>query len=124
MSRLGSVAGPDHRRRVELPVARVQHDAERGADGERVGLRDRVRDRNELQIERADIEAPVERHLLDRQLQLAAVLGELGFQHRRGEGSCIDRRLQPRPQLDDRAEMVLVRVGEHEAGERRPAPPR
>ena len=32
-------------------------------------------------------------HLLDRQLQLAAELGELGFQHRRRERRCIDRHL-------------------------------
>ena len=67
-----------------------------------------MRDRDELHVERADLEAVVERHLLDRQLQLAAVLGELGPQHRRRERSCIDRHLEARPQLDHCAEVVLV----------------
>ena len=57
-------------------------------------------------------------HLLDGQLHLAAELRELGLEHRRRERGCIDRHPEPRPQLDDGADVVLVRVGQHEAGER------
>ena len=36
----------DHRRRIDLPVAGVQHGAERRADDQRVRFRDRMRDRD------------------------------------------------------------------------------
>ena len=42
----------DQRGRIELPVAGVEHRAERGADDEGVGLRDRMGDRDELDVER------------------------------------------------------------------------
>ena len=42
-------------------------------------------------------------------------LGEaLGLEQRGGEGRGVDRHAQARPQVEDGAEMVLVRVGEHE----------
>ena len=41
----------------------------------------------------------------------------LGLDHRRGEGRRIDRHLQLRPQFEQRAEMVLVRVGDDDAAE-------
>ena len=41
----------------------------------------------------------------------------LGLEQRGGERRRVDRAAQPRPQVDQRAEMVLMRVGEHEAGE-------
>ncbi len=83
----------DDGRGVELPVAGVKDEAERGADRQRAHLGDRVRERDHLDVERPDLEAAVQRNDVDRQLQLAAVLRELGAQHARGERRGIDRRL-------------------------------
>ena len=47
-----SVRAPDHRRRVELPVAGVQHAAERRLQDQRVGIGDRVGDVDEAAGER------------------------------------------------------------------------
>ena len=44
-------------------------------------------------------------------------LGALGLEQRGGERRGIDRHLQLRPQIEQRAEMILVRMGEHDAGE-------
>ena len=106
----------DQRRGVDLPVAGMEGDAVARADGDGIGLRDRVRHGDELEIEGAHVEAAVEGHLLDGQLHLAAELRELGLEHRRRERGCIDRHPEPRPQLDDGADVVLVRVGQHQAG--------
>ena len=42
-------------------------------------------------------------------------LSRLACKQRRGERCCVDRKLEPRPQVEHRAEMVLVRVCEHDA---------
>ena len=46
----------EDRGRIELPIAGVQHVAERRADNKRVGNRDRMGDGDELDIERAEVE--------------------------------------------------------------------
>ena len=51
----------DDRRRIDLPVAGVQHGAELGMDRQRMRFRNRMRDRNELDIERPDIDAAARR---------------------------------------------------------------
>ena len=43
-------------------------------------------------------------------------LGAFGLEQRGGEWRGVDRHLQPRPQIEQRAEMILMRVGEHEPG--------
>src|SRR5262249_1656544 len=106
---------PDRRRRIDLPVTGVQHGAEPRANGHGVGLRNRVRHRDKLHVERPDAEAGIEGHLRDRQLQLAAEVGKFGLEHRRRERRCIDRHAEPRPQLDHGTHVVLVRMREHEA---------
>ena len=58
-----------------------------------------------------------ERDLGDRHLVEQAGLAQLALQHRGGERRGIDRRLEPRPQVGDGAEMVLVGVGDDDAGE-------
>ncbi len=47
----------------------------------------------------------------------AALLGELGLEQRRGEWGCVDRRLEAGPQLDDGAEVILMRVRHDDADE-------
>ena len=70
---------------------------------------------DELDVERPEREAAVERHDVDRDFRRARLALPLGLQQRRRERRRIDRHVEPRPQIDDRAEMVLVGVGEDEA---------
>ena len=107
----------DDRRRIELPVAGMQHVAERRADDQRVRFRDRVRHRDKLDIERPDIEAAAERHDLDRHIDAERLAEALGLEQRGGERRRVDRAAQLRPQIEQRAEMILMRVGQHEPGD-------
>ena len=76
-----------------------------------------MRQAEQLDVEGADVEPGIERHDVDGDLQRVAVLGELGFQHAGGERRGVDRRLEARPQLDDGADVVFVRVRDDDAGE-------
>jgi hypothetical protein len=87
----------DHRRRIELPVASVQHVAERRPQDQRVRFRDRMGDGNKLDVERPDLEAGAEGHLRDRDIRRAALAQSFGGEQRRGERGGIDRGLQLRP---------------------------
>ncbi len=112
----GFVGGrPDHRIGVELPVAGMQDEARVGADRDRVGLGYGVGQRNQLDIEGADLDAAGKRHLDDRNLVDKPGLGELAHQHRAGEAGRIDGAAQSRPEVMDGAEMIFVRVGEQQA---------
>ena len=104
-------------RAIDLPVAGVQHAAVRRLDHQRVRLRNRVRHGDEFEVERADIEGAGDGDLADRQLLGATIFSLLGPQQRRRERCGIDRCLEPRPQLDQRADMVLVRVRQDDAGQ-------
>ena len=108
--------GADQRRRIELPVAGVQDVAERRAQRQRMGLGDRVGDMDQRAVERPDAEALARRHDVDRHA-LEAALVELAAQHRGGEARAPDRAAQALPEVGDRAEVVLVGVGQHEAAE-------
>src|SRR5690606_29884104 len=72
---------------------------------------------DQLDIERADLEAAAERYHGNRDLRRARLAFAFGAKQRGGERRRVDRDLQPRPQIDERAEMVLVRMGEHDGGE-------
>jgi hypothetical protein len=107
----------DQRVRVELPVAGMQHGAGRGPDHQRVRLRDRMGQRDQLDVERPDVEPAAERLLDDLDRMEQAGLRELQAQDRGGERRRVDRAAEPRPQMADRADMVLMRVGDDEAGQ-------
>ncbi len=109
----------DEGRVVDLPVAGVQDVAECRAQDERVGLGDRVRDGDEFEVERPHGEAAVERDLVDLDVLGRPILGELGLQKGGRERGGVERRPQARPEFRDGAEVVLVRVGEHDTGEAR-----
>ncbi len=64
----------DQRLGIELPVAGMQHRADGGADHHRVRLGDRMGQRDQFEVERADREAAGHRHGVDRDL-----VGELGL---------------------------------------------
>ena len=106
--------GADQRRRIELPVAGVQDVAERRADGERVRFGDRMGDLDQAAVEAADHEALARRHDVDRHA-LEVVLLELAPQHRGRERGAEDRAAQAVPEIGDRPEVVLVRMGQDQA---------
>ncbi len=72
---------------------------------------------NELDLEGTDGAPAAERHDLKGKAIDQAHLGELRFEHLGGEGRGVDRdAAKLRPEIDDRAEMILMGVREQEAG--------
>ncbi len=76
-----------------------------------------MRHGDHLQFERGELELAAQRDLGDRHLVGQARLHELAAQHRCGKRRGVDRRPQARPKVGDRAQMILVRVREHDADE-------
>ena len=91
--------------------------AVRRADRERVDLRDRMGQGDQLDVERPHLNRPPSGTSLIGICSASAVLGELCLQHAGGERRRKDRRIEPRPQVDHRADVVLVRVRQDDAGE-------
>ncbi len=76
-----------------------------------------MRDRDELDLERTDFDAAAERNGADRDFRRAGLaeparLGEAG-----GEARHVDGRAERRPKLRQRADVVLMRVGDDDADE-------
>ncbi len=105
----------EQRVRIDLPVACVQHDAQRRADRQAVGLGNRVGQGDQFEIERAEREGPAQWHLRDVDLVEDAGIAQLFSQQKGRERRCEHRRLEPRPQPGDRADMVLMGMGQHDA---------
>ena len=122
--RASSVIGPISGRRIELPVAGVDDRAERRGDGERHRLGDRVADRDRLDLERADRERLAGAVDRDRDFRRAVLALALGFEQAGGERRHPDRRLQPRPEVEQRAVVVLMRMGDDDAAQVGDAAPR
>ena len=115
-AQLGFISGwADNRGRIDLPIAGVKHAAERRADDEAVRFGNRMGHGYELDIEWSERESAPERHDVHRDLGRTGLAFQLGLQQRGGKRCGIDRQLEARPQVEQRAEMILVRVGEHEA---------
>ena len=70
---------------------------------------------HELDVERPERETAAERHDVHRDLRRVALALALGFEQGGGERRRVDRQLEPRPQVEQSAEMFLVRVREHDA---------
>ncbi len=102
------------RQLVHLEVAGVQHDPGRGLDRDGERVRDRVVDREELQARTA--RAAAARPRLDFHLRgRDPVLDELALDQREREPGADQRDVGPLPQqVRHRADVVLVRVREHE----------
>src|SRR5882757_9396693 len=92
----------------------MQDGADRGVDRQRMRFRNRMRDRNELDVERPEIDAAARRHHRDRNLGCIALGRTFGLEQRRAELGRVDRALQLRPEVDDGAEMVLMGVRQHQ----------
>ena len=98
---------------VHLEVAGMQDQAGRGADGDRERVGDRVVDREELEVERPDLlPRPLGDLVHDRG---QAVLGELAAHQRQRQPGPDQRDVGALPQqVGQRADVVLVRVGQHD----------
>jgi hypothetical protein len=105
-------------RLVELVVAGHEHRAQLGREGDGVGVRDRVRQVDQLHRERPQVERLPGLYLLQRR-SLELVLVELGARHGDGERAAVDRRDVLFAQLaqdpGQGPEMVLVAVGDDDA---------
>ena len=73
-----------------------------------------MRHRNELDVERAEIDAPARRHHGDRNFRRIALGLAFGREQRGAELRGVDRASQLRPEIDDGAEMVLMGVRQHQ----------
>src|SRR6202790_4230984 len=74
-----------------------------------------MRHRNELDVERPEIDAAARRHDRARDFGGFALGGAFGLEQRGTELGRVNATFQPRPQIDDGAEMVLMGVGEHQS---------
>ena len=100
---------------VDLPIAGMDDIAERRADDQRHRLGDGVIDADRFDLERTDIDAVAFLEDGDRHLGAAALIGALGFKHAGGERRSIDRHVEARPQIGQRAVMVFVGMGDDDA---------
>ena len=76
-----------------------------------------MRHGNELDVEWPDIETAAKRNDFHGDFRRAGLARAFCVEQCGRERRGIDRQLQPRPQVEQRAEMILMRMGEHQAGE-------
>jgi hypothetical protein len=102
---------------IDPPVTGMQHRAERRADDETVRFRYRMRHGDELDVERAKSKTRTKRNDVDWNVGRTRLPCPLGGEECGRERGCMDRDLELRPEIEERAKMVLVRMREHEAQE-------
>src|SRR5260370_37509241 len=78
-------------------------------------FRNRMRDRNEFDIERAEVDAAARRHHGDRDPGRIALGGAFGLEQSGAELGRVDLALQLRPEIYNGAEMVFMGVRQHQA---------
>ncbi len=102
------------RQLIHLEVAGVQNDPGNGRDGDGEGIRDRVVDRDELEVKRAEL---LFLTLLDgERVRRDPVLFQFRFDEREREGRAENRDVCPQLQkVRHRPDVVLVAVREHDA---------
>ena len=115
--RLGARRFAQHRRLVDLPVAGVEDIAEGRLDQQPIAFGDRVRQRDEADLERPELDASAA--LDDVELDLAGqpFLLELAGDQAGGERRRKQRALQLLGEIGQRADMVLVAVGQDDPGQ-------
>ena len=113
LGRVGRTA--DDRRLVDLPVAGVNDGADGSADRKRVRFRNRMRDIDEIDLERPERHMTANRHDIDRNFRHARLGRAPRLEQRGGERRRVERHFQLRPQIHDRAHVVLMGVGKDEA---------
>jgi len=97
---------------VQLPIAGVQNGPGGGTDNQGVGFRDRMGQGNQLDLERAERKTARKRDFDDFDLILDPGLHQLRVHHGLGKSRGIDWTAQARPQVADRANVILVGVGQ------------
>ena len=102
---------------VDLPVARVEYSAVRSLDQESVPLGNGVRQRDIGQLERSNLKARIAGDDIELNLPGKPLLFELFGDQARGERCGVERRLQVGGKVRNGADMVLVPVGQDNAGE-------
>ena len=103
---------PHGGRVVELEVARVDDGPERRPDDESGRVGNRVRDGEELHGERADVDRLSRLHDLDVRVLLQAMLAQLHIDEAAREPGAEHRHVDLAQQERQRADVVLVAVGE------------
>src|SRR5579872_3368999 len=95
----------------------MKHDARRRMNGQRVGLRNRMCHRNELDAKGAKLDPAARGHHRDRNFRRITLGGAFGLEQCGSELGGKNRAFQPWPEVDDGAEMILVRMRQHETGQ-------
>ena len=114
---LGARRLAKHRRVVDLPVAGVEHAAERSFDEQPVALGNRVRKRDEADLERPQLDGAAAFDDVELDQAGQPFLLELSGDQPGGEGRRVERRLQLLREIGQGADMVLVAVGQDDPGE-------
>ena len=104
----------DQRVRIELPVAGMQHGSDRRAQSDRIRFRDRMREGDQFEVERADREPARQRYDIDLDLIGEPGFGQLGAQERGGERGRPDRAAQLPPEIRNGPDMILMRMRRHD----------
>src|ERR1043166_2852605 len=107
-----------HRRLVDLEVAGVNDDACRRLDREREAIHQAVRHADAFELERPELPRPVGGDLAEIGGLLQAVLADFIFQERERQARAEDRRVDLLQDVRQRADVVFVRVREHDRAER------
>ena len=105
----------DARRQINLPIAGMDDEAGRGADGERRALGDRMGDGDELDLERPEFDPAADGDDLDRDFRCAGFAQPPRLGKPRREARHIDGDADARPKFGQRADVVLVRVSDDDA---------
>ena len=96
---------------VDLEVARVHDDAQRGAQSDAHGVRYRVADPEELDPQAPDLEGGVGLHDVEPGVLEQPVLAQLDGYQAVGETRGVDGRVQLGQHVGERPDVVLVAVG-------------
>src|SRR5581483_10410626 len=107
-----------HRRLIDLEIAGVDHDAGRRLDRERQAVHQAVRDADAFEFERAELPRLVGGDLAQIGRRLQAMLLDFIFQEREGQARAENGRVDLLQDIGQRADVVLVRVREHDAAQR------
>ena len=95
----------------------MQDGAERRGDGERYRVRDGVVRVNELDAETAQLDGVARADMVQLDLLGHLVLGELGLDDAAGQARCVNRCVALTQHIRDRADVVLVAVGDDVAAQ-------
>jgi hypothetical protein len=105
------------RRKIDLEVSGVEHDADRGVDGKRHAVDQRVRDPDGHDVEDSKREAAAGKDLDQLGVVKQAMLFELALDIGQGELGAVDRDVQLGEDPGQAADVVFVTVGEADAAD-------